>query len=150
MSARETMKEVIGTHNLLSLATLDEAGGPCVRTVDFAAGEREGTLYFITRKDSRKIKQIRANPKVAFAIARDCPDWEQLRVLKYVKGTATAVLIDDPQEMQQAFGLLMRKFPFLKNLPGDPADFAGVRLDLKEVLVTDNAIFFGNTETIRF
>jgi len=68
--------------------------------------------------------------------------------LKYIKGSATAAIIQDPQEMQNAFGLMMQKFPFLKDLPGDSSDFVGVKVQLKEVLVTDNTIEFGHTETV--
>ncbi len=59
-------------------------------------------------------------------------------------------MIDDPEEMQKAFGLLMQKFPFVAELPGEPSDFAGIKVELKHVLVTDNTIEFGNTEEIKF
>ncbi len=52
--------------------------------------------------------------------------------------------------MKLAFGLLLEKFPFLADLPGDPSDFAGVKIELKNVLVTDNTIEFGHTEEINF
>jgi len=150
MEAKGTFREVIQSHNLLSLATVDSDGLPCVRSIDFAAGEEENVLYAITRKDSRKVRQIRGNGRVAFSIDHDCPTWNDLQNLKYVKGSGTAAIIEDPAEMQKAFGLLLQKFPFLKDLPGDPADFVGLRLELKTVLVTDNTIGFGHTETIEY
>jgi hypothetical protein len=52
--------------------------------------------------------------------------------------------------MEEAFGLLMQKFPFIKDLPGDPSDFVGIKVELKEVLVTDNTIQFGHTETVAY
>ena len=150
MSAKETIKEVVNGHNLLRIATLDSGGMPCVRSVDYAVGDNENTLYFMTHKDSRKAQQIGNNGNVAFAIDHDCPTWDDLLKLKYIKGTGTATLIEDPQEMQKAAGLLMQKFPFLKDLPGDPSDFVGVKVQLKEILVTDNTIEFGHTETLSF
>ena len=147
---KKTIREVIQSHNLVSLATVDSHGFPCVRSVDFAPGEEENVLYAITHKDSRKVRQIRANGRIAFSIDHDCPTFNDLQKLKYVKGSGTAAIIEDPAKMQKAFALLLEKFPFLKDLPGDPADFVGIRLELKTVLVTDNTIGFGHTETIEF
>ena len=130
MNTKETILEVLGSHNLVSLATVDSDGLPCVRSVDFVSGEEENILYAITHKDSRKVQQIRANGNV--------------------KGSGTAAIIEDPAEMQKAFGLLLQKIPFLKDLPGDPADFLGIRLEMKRVLVTDNAVGFGHTETVEY
>ena len=150
MSPKETVNEVLNGHNLVRIATIDSGGAPCVRSVDYATGDSENTLYFITQKDSRKAQQIENNGNIAFAIDHDCPTWDDLQKLKYIKGTGTATLVEDPEEMQKALGLLMQKFPFLKDIPGDPSDFVGVKLELKEVLVTDNTIEFGHTETVNF
>ena len=150
MSAKETVKEVINGHNLIRIATIDASGLPCVRSVDYAAGENENLLYFITQKDSRKAGQIKANSNIGFCIDHDCPTWDDLQKLKYIKGSANASVIEDPAEMQKAFGLIMQKFPHLKDLPGDPSDFIGVKVELKEVLVTDNTIGFGHTESVDF
>jgi len=150
MGGKETVSEVIKGHNLVRVATIDSGGVPCVRSVDYAVDDSENILYFITKKDSRKVQQIRNNGNVAIAIDHDCTTLEDLQKLKYIKGRGTATLVEDPQEMQKAFGLLMQKFPFLKDLPGDPSDFVGVKLELKEVFVTDNTIGFGHTETVTY
>ncbi|MDA3915894.1 MAG: pyridoxamine 5'-phosphate oxidase family protein [Deltaproteobacteria bacterium] len=150
MSAKETMNQVLKSYNLMHIATIDANGLPCVRGVDFALSDKENILYFVTRKDSRKVSQIKTNNNVAFAIDKDCPEFKDLAVVKYIKGTGTASIIDGPDEMKKAFGLLMAKFPFLADLPGDPSDFAGIRVELQNILVTDNTISFGDTEEINF
>jgi len=150
MGVKETFKDVVEGHNLLHIATVDSGGIPCVRGVDYAAGDRENSLYFVTRKDSRKVDQISNNGNVAIAVDHDCPEWEDLQQLKYFKGTGVAVLVEDPEEMQKAFGLLIQKFPFMENLPGDPSDFVAIRIDLNEVFVTDNTISFAHTEKLTF
>ena len=141
---------MVNGHNLLRIATIDSKGLPCVRSVDYAVGDSENILYFITQKDSRKVRQIGINGNIAFTIDHDCPTGDDLHKLKYIKGTGTAALVEDPREMEKAHGLLMQKFPFLKDLPGDPSDFVGVKVELKEVLVTDNTIQFGHTETVAY
>ena len=150
MSAKETMVEVIGSHNLVHIATIDSGGMPCVRGVNYAAGDKENILYFVTQKNSRKIGQLAVTGNIAFAIDHDCPAWEDVAKVKYIKGTGTATLVKDPVEIQTAFGLLMKKFPFFSNLPGDPSDFAVVKVELKKVLVSDNTISFGHTEEVNF
>jgi nitroimidazol reductase NimA-like FMN-containing flavoprotein (pyridoxamine 5'-phosphate oxidase superfamily) len=150
MSAKQTMAEVIGSHNLMHIATIASDGMPCVRGVDYAAGEKENVLYFATMKDSRKIGQLAVNGNIAFAIDHDCPAWENLVKVKYIKGTGTATVVKDPVEMQTAFGLLMKKFPFFSNFPGDPSDFALVKVELKNVIVSDNTISFGYFEELNF
>lgn len=150
MNSKETIQEVVNDHNLVHIATIDSDGFPCVRGVDYAVGDSENILYFITRKDSRKVQHIKNNGNVAVAVDHDCAGWDDLQKLKYIKGTGTATVLEDPQEMQKAFGLLMQKFPFLKDLPGDPSDFVGIKLQLNEILVTDNTIGFGNTETVNY
>jgi len=150
MSADETMRQVLETHNLMHLATIDQNGAPCVRGVDFVLGENQNTIYFVTKKDSRKVAHIHSNNAVAVSIDHDCPTIQELAQVKYIKATGTAALIEDPDEMQKAMGLLTGKFPFIADLPGDPADFVGIRVDLSNVLVTDNTISFGHTEEISF
>ncbi len=150
MSSKETIQEVVNGHNLVHVATIDPDGFPCVRGVDYAVGDSENILYFITQKDSRKVQHIKNNRNVAIAVDHDCASWDDLQKLKYIKGTGIATVVEDPQEMQKAFGLLMQKFPFLKDLPGDPSDFLGIKIQLTEVLVTDNTIEFGKTETVNY
>ena len=150
MSAKETMVEVMRADNLVHIATIDSDGMPCVRGVDYAAGDKENILYFVTRKDSRKIGHLAVNGQIAFAIDHDCPTWKDLSNLKYIKGTGTATPIKDPVEIQTAFGLLMKKFPFLSDLPGDPSDFSVIKVELKKILVSDNTISFGHTEQVNF
>ena len=150
MSAVDTVKDVVKKHNLIRLATVDSKGLPHVRSVDYAQGDRENILYFITRKDSRKAQQIKQDGNISFAIDHDCPTWQDLQKLRYIKGSGKAVLLEDPQEMQKAFGLIMEKFPYLKDLPGDPADFVGIKVSLEEVFVSDNTIAFGHTETVTY
>jgi len=150
MSLKEKVNSVLKNHNLVHLATIDGDGNPCVRGVDYASVDGEASVFIITQKDSRKVQHIRANSNVAFAIDHDCPTWDDLQKLIYLKGTGTATIIEDPEGLQNTFGLLLQKFPFLKDLPGEPSDFVGVRVDFKEVLLTDNTVQFGHTETVNY
>ena len=150
MRTMKTMKEILESHKLVRLATIDLEGNPCVRSVDYAVGDPEHLLYILTPKDSRKVGQIKNNANIAVAIDHDCPTMDDLQKLKYLKGTGKAELIGSPEEREKAFGLLTKKLPFLKDLPGDPSDFVLIKITLEEVLVTDNTIEFGHTEPLSF
>jgi nitroimidazol reductase NimA-like FMN-containing flavoprotein (pyridoxamine 5'-phosphate oxidase superfamily) len=146
----DTLNTVVMSHNLVHIATVDGDGNPAVRGVDYAAEEGAGCIYIMTRADSNKVAHMRANPAVSFAIDHDCPSWEMLQDLKYIKGSGTAVIVEDMEETQKAVGLLMEKFPFLVNLPGEPTDFVAVRIDFGNVEVTDNTVSFAHTEVVEF
>ncbi len=150
MSLKETIKEIVKGHNLMHISTVDSNGTPHVRGVDYAMGESENILYFITHKETRKVQHIRNNGNVAVAIDHDCPEWDDLQKLKFIKGTGTATIIEDPAEMEKVVGLLSQKFPFLKDLPGDPSEFAGIKVVLKEIMLTDNTVSFAHTETVTY
>ncbi len=150
MSVREKIRGVVEKHNLMHIATVNAAGMPFVRGVDFVVGDNENVLYFVTRQDSRKVQHIKGNDNVAVAIDHDCPEWEDLQSLVYLKGSGKAEVAMDPDEIQKAMGLLMQKFPFLKDLPGDPSDFVVIKVTLTEVLLSDNTVSFGHTETVTY
>jgi general stress protein 26 len=157
MNAKDKINDVLKNHNMAHVATIDSEGMPCVRGVDYAAEDGADCFYFITHKHSRKVQQIRSNNNVAFVIDHDCLSWEELQEVVYFKGTGTATLIEDPEGMQWVFGLVIQKFPFLKRwdllletLPGESTDFIGVRIDFKEILLTDNTVRFGQTETVNY
>ncbi|GAB4191108.1 MAG: hypothetical protein Kow00108_26360 [Calditrichia bacterium] len=150
MELREKIRKVLENHNLMHIATVDENGHPHVRGVDYAIGEKDDEIYFITHKMTRKVGQIKNNEKIAFVVDHDCPEWEDLQKLVYIKGIGTAQILETPEEIQKAFGLILQKFPYLKNLPGEPSDFVGVKVVLNEVYVTDNTVSFGHTETYQF
>jgi nitroimidazol reductase NimA-like FMN-containing flavoprotein (pyridoxamine 5'-phosphate oxidase superfamily) len=150
MSVKEKIKSVVEKHNLMHIATVDAAGMPFVRGVDFVVGDIENVLYFATRQDSRKVQHLKGNDNVAVAIDHDCPQWEDLQSIVYLKGSGKGEIVAALDENQKAMGLLMQKFPFLKDLPGDPSDFVVIKVILAEVLLSDNTVSFGHTETVTY
>jgi general stress protein 26 len=148
MNSKEKIAEVVRKHNLMYVGTVDEKGMPKVRSVDYAMGEDESVLYFITNKSTDKVKEIRANNNVFIVIDHDCHSMEALSKLTYIKATAKAYVSESPEEVQKAFGLIIQKFPYLKDLPGDPSDFVGVRVELEKVTLIDNGVHFGYTEEV--
>lgn len=148
MKTRETMIEVLKNHNLMHLATVDKDNLPHVRGIDYAIDE-ENNIYFITAKNSRKIVHLMQNQNISFSIDHDCPEFSDLLALKYIKGTGVARIVNTPEEIQKGFGLVLQKFPYLENLPGEPSDYLVVTIKMIDIYVTDNTISFGNTEILK-
>jgi len=148
---RNKIKRILESHELLRLATVDENGFPNVRSVDFANDiEHESKIYFTTFNGTNKVKEIANNNKVYIVVDKSANTIEELAQIQYIRGTGIATKVDSPEEMQLAMGLLMNKYPFLKDLPGDPSMMSLFRIDLKEVNVTDNSLGFGHVDTFNY
>jgi general stress protein 26 len=150
MDSKEKVREILKGHNLMHISTVDSKGMPRARGVDFASGESENILYFMTQKTSNKVKEIKNNANVFVVIDHDCPTMEALSKVKYLKASGKAEITEKPEEIQKVFGVLLKKFPFLKDLPGDPSAFVAVKVTLKEINVMDNAVQFGHSEIINY
>ncbi|PAB59823.1 pyridoxamine 5'-phosphate oxidase family protein [Anaeromicrobium sediminis] len=150
MNSKEKIVEVMKKHNLMSIATVDENQMPKVRSVDYAMGEDESTLYFITHKFTDKVGEIKANPNVYISIDEDGKSMEELSKMMYLKASGKAYIAETEEEMGKIFGAIMTKFPHLKDLPGEPTDFLGIKVELDTVKLTDNNVSFGHTEEVSY
>lgn len=150
MTNKEKIFEVVKNHNLMNISTVDENGMPKSRGVDYAMGEDESVLYFITHKMTAKVQEIKNNNNVFIVIDHDCTSMEELNELRYIKASGKAYVGDTPEKIQKAFGHIIEKFPYLKDLPGEQSDFVGVRVELEKVSLTDNTVQFGHTEEVAY
>ncbi len=150
MEVKTKIADVLSNHNLMHLATIDENGYPKVRGVDFAAGDQENVLYFFTRKDSNKIRHITNKKQISIAVDHDCPTMEDLNKLMYIKAQGSAEMIETEAESQKAMNLLINKFPFLADIPGDPRDMVCVRVTMDKIILVDNTVHFGHEEVCQF
>ena len=148
---RNKIKKILESHDLLRLATLDENGFPNVRSVDFANdAEDESKIYFTTFKETNKVKELAKNNNVYIVVDKPANSIEELAKIQYIRATGLATELNSPEEIQKAMELLMTKYPFLKDLPGDPSMMSLYRIDLKEVKVTDNSLGFGHVDTFKY
>ncbi len=104
-------REIMQSQNYCALITIDETGRPAVRTMNPFPPEQDMTVWIATNTKTRKIQQIRRDPRVCLYYA------DHKNAIGYVALTGKAVLIDDMQE------ILKRKraywdtaFPGLKDL----------------------------------
>jgi len=57
-------REIMSSATTCALITVDNEGVPKVRTMDPFSPEKDFTIWFGTKSNSRKVDQIRNNPKV--------------------------------------------------------------------------------------
>jgi general stress protein 26 len=86
-AAREIMTE---TH-YCALTTVDSSGQPQIRTMNPFPLKEELVIWFATSRTSRKVKEIRNNPKVCVYYA------DHVNAKGYVNMTGIAEVIDDKE-----------------------------------------------------
>ena len=88
-------REIISETTYCALTTVDSTGQPQIRTMNpFPANEMFVT-WFATSRYSRKVREIRNNPKVCVYFA------DHISAKGYVNITGTAEIIDDKVLLQQ-------------------------------------------------
>jgi general stress protein 26 len=91
LAAREIMSD---TH-YCALVTIDSTGQPQIRTMNPFPANDEFITWFATSRTSRKVKEIKHNPKVCVYYAN------HIAAKGYVNITGTATVIDDKELLQK-------------------------------------------------
>jgi general stress protein 26 len=93
-------REIISETTYCGLVTIDSTGQPQVRTMNpFPLGD-DLTIWFATSRNSRKVKEIRNNPKVSVYFA------DHVNAKGYVSIAGTAEILDDKElliKMKRAY-----------------------------------------------
>jgi general stress protein 26 len=104
-------REIIGAQTYCALVTIDETGRPQVRTMNPFPPEEDMTVWFATNTRSRKVREMRRDPRVALYYS------DHKNAIGYVQITGRAVLVDDMQEiLKRKRAYWDQAFPGLKNL----------------------------------
>jgi general stress protein 26 len=104
-------REIMGAQTYCALVTVDENGRPQVRTMNPFPPEEDMTVWFATNVNTRKVKEIRNDPRVCLYYA------DHGKATGYVALAGTAVLIDDMTEiLKRKRAYWDQAFPGLKDL----------------------------------
>ncbi len=87
LAAREIIKET----TYCALATIDSTGQPQIRTMNPFPANNELITWFATSRTSRKVREIKSNPKVCVYYA------DHISAKGYVAITGIAEVIDDKE-----------------------------------------------------
>lgn len=107
------MEQILEQAQVCRLAMVDK-GHPYVVPLNF--GYRDGSLYFHSAPEGRKIDVLRSSPMVCFEVdelvklnkAAGACDWGVS--FKSVIGTGTARLLDSPEEKKAGLDIIMAQY----------------------------------------
>lgn len=138
------IRNILGNHNNLTLATIRPDGYPQATTVSYV---NDGlTIYVGIGADSQKANNIRQCNKVSLTVDHDEPDWNAIKALSM---GGTAEIITDPEEMDRIGKLMFEKFPQAKDLPlPDLQGFAMLKITPEVVSVLNYDKGFGHTDLV--
>jgi general stress protein 26 len=104
-------REIMAAQTYCALVTIDETGRPQVRTMNPFPPEDDMTVWFATNTRSRKVREMRRDPRVALYYS------DHAKAIGYVQITGRAVLVDDRQEiLKRKRAYWDQAFPGLQNL----------------------------------
>jgi general stress protein 26 len=104
-------REIMAAQTYCALVTIDETGRPQVRTMNPFPPEEDMTVWFATNSRSRKVREMRRDPRVALYYA------DHENAIGYVQLTGHAVLVEDMQEiLKRKRAYWDQAFPGLRNL----------------------------------
>jgi general stress protein 26 len=104
-------REIMAAQTYCALVTIDETGRPQIRTMNPFPPEEDMTVWVATNTRSRKVREIRRDPRVALYYSNHA------NAIGYVQITGHAVLVDDKQEiLKRKRAYWDQAFPGLQNL----------------------------------
>ena len=141
--AKQKLEAYLAAHPYLQLATLTPGGTPLAHTVAYAS---EGAVvYFGTHKDSRKIENIRKNPRVAYTVDED---YTELPKIQGIQMEGKATILTKMADVEKAGGLMNKKFGAM-DIP-HPNEMLFVRIDPIEAYFIDNTVEFGHRDKVTY
>jgi len=101
-------RQIMTAQQYCAFITVDRDGRPQVRTVNPFPPEEDMTVWFATGVQTRKVQEIKDNPRVALYYA------DHAKATGYVQLSGKAVLVSDKQEIERH-----RRAYWTQAFPGD-------------------------------
>jgi len=135
--------ELLKEGMVATLSTVDGEQPMCHPVVYASDG---AVVYITTNKTSRKVQNIKKNPKVGYSVFRSAMNWNETLSVQ-MEGLAT--VIEDESEFGKAMGLLAEKFPQMKDMPRNP-NSAVLKIEPKHAQLCDYSKGFGHIDKVDF
>ncbi len=103
---RKAVAKLLTRERVCRVATVNEGGMPHV--VPVCPVLAEGKVYFASGSDSRKVRNLKANPRLALLVDLYSEDWSSLKGVM-VQGTVR--LLQRGPQFRKIRTLLYRKYP---------------------------------------
>jgi nitroimidazol reductase NimA-like FMN-containing flavoprotein (pyridoxamine 5'-phosphate oxidase superfamily) len=144
-SFRDMIIRLLDQHRIMTVATNRSDGWPQATTVSYA---NDGlVLYSFIARSGQKYGNIRRDPRVSVAIAKDYP---QPLAIKGLSFAGRALVIEDRGEVDHAYGLLLRRYPEYKVKPRPiPTAVPLIRITPEVISILDYSKGFGHSDLVR-
>src|SRR5215204_1927488 len=141
---KDLVIRLLDEHRIMTIATNRPDGWPQATVVSYA---NDGlVLYSFIARRGQKYDNIRHDPRVSLAIAKDYP---QLLAVKGISVAGRALFIEDKGEVDHAYALLLKKFPEYKVMPQpNPSEVWLIRIAPEIVSVIDYSKGFGHADLV--
>ncbi len=145
---REFKRQIINlldADRIMTMATNRADGWPQATVLGYA---NDGLIiYCFIARDGQKYANIKRDPRVSLAIAKDYPQPLQIKGLSMA---AKAVVVEDTGEREHAVSILLRRYPEYKVMPPpDPEAVPMLRITPEIVSILDYSKGFGYTDLVR-
>ena len=142
---REEILSILDRATDMTIATIRTDGYPQATTVSFANDGLD--IYFGCSEDSQKARNVRCNGKVSLTINLSYANWGEIRG---VSAAGHADRLTDPDEIERAGQLLLRKFPqgIAEYASGAVMGVAFFKIVPKVISVLDYRKSFGHTDLV--
>jgi PPOX class probable F420-dependent enzyme len=142
---KQQIVELLNEHRIMTIATNRADGWPQATVVGYC---NDGMIiYCLISSDSQKYTNIKRDPRVSLAIAKDYPQPLQIKGLSIA---ATAATVTDQGEIDHAADILLHRYPEYKVMPRpDPRAVPTLRLTPEIVSILDYSKGFAHTDLVR-
>ncbi len=139
------MLQLLDSNRILTIATNRPDGWPQATIVGYAnEGER---IYVIVARDGQKYANIMRDGRVSLAIGGDSHDPMAITGLSMA---ARATEVTDPAERQNAFALMLKRYPeYSAMVPPTPDSIVLLRIVPEVVSILDYTKGFGHADLVR-
>ena len=136
--------EYLAEKPFITLATCSSNGLPITHPI---AHVTDGAIvYFVTDQTTRKVQNIIENKNVAYSTFEEI---DQIDQIKSIQMEGTANILPKGPEFTKAWEMILKKFPFMKNMPPNPNNVI-VKITPKKCHYSDYSKGFGYKETMVF
>ncbi|MBD3351690.1 MAG: hypothetical protein GF364_09420 [Candidatus Lokiarchaeota archaeon] len=108
--------QYLSKHNILTMATSDLEGNPDATALEYANDELD--VFVSVRKHSKKVSNIKENPKVFYEIHDEIEiDWSSVKTIKAIQASAIPEIYSETDsEFDNYFNKMLKKYPIFSKL----------------------------------
>ena len=137
--------DLLNEHRIMTIATNREDGWPQATVVSY--GNDGLVIYCLIARDSQKYANIKRDPRVSLAIAKDYPQPLQIKGLSIA---ATVSEVTDKGEIEHAAEIILQRYPEHRVMPRpDPHAVPTLRLTPEIVSILNYSKGFGHSDLVR-